>query len=126
MAAPVEIEVAHVQQGNVHDGSGERRAPVSALGCDDQAGPSSRASESSRCASASGTYSVGPADTAEHRTCEGLSCEAEANPPPAYQWVQKLGDQYVIRGNSRMLVLDNIIFEVRTMMNKTRREVVMM
>ena len=55
-----------------------------------------------------------------------LSCEAEANPPPAYQWVQKLGDQYVIRGNSRMLVLDNIIFEVRTMMNKTRHEVVMM
>ena len=55
-----------------------------------------------------------------------LSCEAEASPPPAYQWVQKLGDQYVIRGNSRMLVLDNIIFEVRTMMNKTRHEVVLM
>ena len=43
-----------------------------------------------------------------------LSCEAEANPPPAYQWVQKLSDQYVIRGNSRLLILDNIIFEVRT------------
>ena len=42
-----------------------------------------------------------------------LSCEAEANPPPAYQWVQKLSDQYVIRGNSRVLILDNIIFEVR-------------
>ena len=40
-----------------------------------------------------------------------LACRAEANPGPAYQWVQKLHDQIVIRGNSRVLVLDNIIFE---------------
>ena len=41
-----------------------------------------------------------------------LTCEADANPLPAYQWVQRLHDQYVIRGNSRILQLDNIIFEV--------------
>ena len=43
-----------------------------------------------------------------------LSCLADANPQPAYQWVQRLNDQVIIRGNSRVLQLDNIIFEVRT------------
>ena len=42
-----------------------------------------------------------------------LSCLADANPQPAYQWVQRLNDQVIIRGNARVLQLDNIIFEVR-------------
>ena len=40
-----------------------------------------------------------------------LACQADANPQPAYQWVQKLNDQIVIRGNSQVLTIDNIIFE---------------
>ena len=43
-----------------------------------------------------------------------LSCLADANPLPVYQWVQRLNDQVIIRGNSRVLLLDNIIFEVRS------------
>ena len=40
-----------------------------------------------------------------------LSCLADANPQPHYQWVQRLNDQVIIRGNARVLSLENIIFE---------------
>lgn len=41
-----------------------------------------------------------------------LTCQADANPGPAYQWVQKLNDQIVIRGNSQVVLsIDNNIFE---------------
>lgn len=40
-----------------------------------------------------------------------LTCLADANPEPAYQWVQRLNDQVVIKGNERVLSLENLIFE---------------
>jgi len=40
-----------------------------------------------------------------------LHCLADANPEPAYQWVQRLNDQVVIKGNARVLSLENLIFE---------------
>ena len=40
-----------------------------------------------------------------------LTCLADANPKPGYQWVQRLNDQVVIKGNERVLSLENLIFE---------------
>lgn len=41
-----------------------------------------------------------------------MTCEAEGNPPPQYQWLQKLPSQEVlIRGYSNQLVIENITYE---------------
>ena len=40
-----------------------------------------------------------------------LTCLADANPRPGYQWVQRLNEQVVIKGNERVLSLENLIFE---------------
>lgn len=40
-----------------------------------------------------------------------LNCEAEGNPPPQYQWLQKLPTQEVfIRGHEKTLVIDNVTY----------------
>ena len=39
-----------------------------------------------------------------------MTCLADAN-QPGYQWVQRLNDQVVIKGNERVLSLENLIFE---------------
>ena len=67
----------------------------------------------SSCADSPHIVSLEPSGSVSGQVGASLSlaCRAEANPGPAYQWVQKLHDQIVIRGNSRVLVLDNIIFE---------------
>lgn len=41
-----------------------------------------------------------------------LTCEAEGNPPPRYQWLQKLRTQEVlIRGYEKKLVIPNITYD---------------
>eukprot|EP00096_Caligus_rogercresseyi_P016613 TRINITY_DN934_c0_g1_i3.p1 TRINITY_DN934_c0_g1~~TRINITY_DN934_c0_g1_i3.p1 ORF type:complete len:638 (+),score=151.88 TRINITY_DN934_c0_g1_i3:127-2040(+) len=58
--------------------------------------------------------SVGPSQTViagmYNRTL--LTCQAEGNPPPTYQWLQKLPTQEVlIRGYNRELLIENVTYD---------------
>uniref|UniRef100_A0A0K2V225 Ig-like domain-containing protein n=2 Tax=Lepeophtheirus salmonis TaxID=72036 RepID=A0A0K2V225_LEPSM len=58
--------------------------------------------------------SVGPAPTviASMYNKTLLTCEAEGNPPPRYQWLQKLPTQEVlIRGYNKQLLIDNVTYD---------------
>ncbi|TRY72567.1 hypothetical protein TCAL_06515 [Tigriopus californicus] len=57
--------------------------------------------------------SVGPSRivAAQRNKKALLNCEAEGNPPPQYQWLQKLPTQEVfIRGHEKTLVIDNVTY----------------
>eukprot|EP00095_Tigriopus_kingsejongensis_P003091 maker-scaffold1368_size45390-snap-gene-0.5 protein:Tk03091 transcript:maker-scaffold1368_size45390-snap-gene-0.5-mRNA-1 annotation:"kin of irre-like protein 2" len=57
--------------------------------------------------------SVGPSRivAAQRNKRAMLNCEAEGNPAPQYQWLQKLPTQEVfIRGHERTLVLENVTY----------------
>ncbi|TRY72566.1 hypothetical protein TCAL_06514 [Tigriopus californicus] len=57
--------------------------------------------------------SVGPSHivAAQKNKQAVLSCEAEGNPAPRYQWLQKLPTQEVfIRGSQKTLVIDNVTY----------------
>ena len=58
--------------------------------------------------------SVGPSKVVSAKTHNGtvLTCDAEGNPPPRFQWLQKLpSHEVLVRGHTQQLYIENVAYE---------------
>ena len=58
--------------------------------------------------------SVGPSKIVAAKTHNStiLSCNAEGNPPPRFQWLQKLpSHEVLVRGHTRQLYIENVTYD---------------